>query len=81
MASVRFHLGWNFAQPFYGSNLSGIEDIGSIIKARYEGPELLIGSRFGIEDSILSVLFISIIGIVFLQLSRKEGKIIRRKKQ
>lgn len=75
-----FHLGWNFAQPFYGSNLSGIEDIGTIIKARYEGPELLIGSRFGIEDSVLSILFISIIGIVFLQLSRKEGKIIRRKK-
>ncbi|MDO6433501.1 CPBP family intramembrane metalloprotease [Flavitalea sp. BT771] len=75
-----FHLGWNFAQPFYGSNLSGIEDIGTIIKASYEGPELLIGSRFGIEDSVLSILFISIIGIVFLQLSRKEGKIIRRKK-
>ena len=52
-----FHLGWNFAQPFYGSNLSGIEDIGTIIKARYEGPKLLIGSRFGIEDSVLSILF------------------------
>ena len=27
-----FHLGWNFSQPFYGSNLSGLNDMGSIIQ-------------------------------------------------
>lgn len=75
-----FHLGWNFAQPFYGSNLSGIEDIDGIINAKFEGPQLLIGSKFGIEDSILSIIFILIIGVIFLQLSRKEGKIIKRQR-
>ena len=27
-----FHLGWNFAQPFYGSNLTGLNDTGNIIQ-------------------------------------------------
>lgn len=75
-----FHLGWNFAQPFYGSNLSGLEDVGSIIKAKFEGPKMLIGSNFGIEDSILSIILLAIISFIFLTLSIREGKIIRRTK-
>lgn len=74
-----FHLGWNFAQPFYGSNLSGMEDTGAIIKATYKGPELLTGSNFGIEDSIFSILFLLITGIIFLLLCIKEGKMIKSK--
>ncbi|MGB5820684.1 MAG: CPBP family intramembrane glutamic endopeptidase [Saonia sp.] len=74
-----FHLGWNFAQPFYGSNLSGIEDVGSIIKATFNGPELITGSIYGIEDSILSILLLLLVCIVFLFLSIKEGKIKRLK--
>ena len=73
-----FHLGWNFAQPFYGSNLSGLEDLGSVIKAKFEGPKLLIGTNYGVEDSIISVIFLSIICIAFLYASIKERKIIKR---
>jgi membrane protease YdiL (CAAX protease family) len=71
-----FHLGWNFALPFYGSNLSGIEDAGSIIKATFKGPVLLIGSQFGIEDSILSAIFLTILSVAFLYFSIKEKKIL-----
>lgn len=74
-----FHLGWNFAQPFYGSNLSGIEDIGYIIKAKFQGLELLTGTIYGIEDSILSIILLFVVSIAFLYLSIKEGKIIKRK--
>jgi uncharacterized protein len=74
-----FHLSWNFSQPFYGSNLSGVEDIGSIIKAKFEGPKLFIGSAFGIEDSIFSVIFLTILSITFLYFSIRKGKILTRK--
>lgn len=74
-----FHLGWNFAQPFYGSNLSGIEDIGYIIKAKFQGPQLLTGTIYGIEDSVLSIILLFVVSIAFLYLSIKEGKIINRK--
>ncbi|WP_157209238.1 CPBP family intramembrane glutamic endopeptidase [Mariniflexile maritimum] len=43
-----FHLGWNFAQPFYGSNLTGTNDTGSIIQSKFTGPELLTGGALGI---------------------------------
>jgi len=70
-----FHLGWNFAQPFYGSNLSGLEDIGSIIKSKFNGPEWLTGSKFGIEDSVLSILFLTGLSVVLLYFCFKQGKI------
>jgi membrane protease YdiL (CAAX protease family) len=71
-----FHLGWNFAQPFYGSNLSGIQDMESIVKGTFKGPLLLTGSAFGMEDSLLSIGLLVIISVVFLHYSIKKGKII-----
>lgn len=74
-----FHLGWNFAQPFYGSNLTGINDLGTIIKSRFEGPTLLTGGAIGIEGSVITVLFLLSIGTFLYYRARKEGKIIKRK--
>lgn len=72
-----FHLGWNFAQPFYGSNLSGTEEE-HIINSTFDGPVLLIGSEFGIEDSILSIILLLTVYIIFLRLSIKQKKIVKR---
>jgi membrane protease YdiL (CAAX protease family) len=74
-----FHLGWNFAQPFYGSNLTGINDMGSIIQSKFTGPELLTGGATGIEGSIFTASILLIIGIVLYYLAKKEGKIIKSK--
>ncbi|WP_264558067.1 CPBP family intramembrane glutamic endopeptidase [Flavobacterium sp. N1718] len=74
-----FHLGWNFAQPFYGSNLTGLNNLGTIIKSRFEGPVLLTGGDIGIEGSVITVLFLIAIGIFLYYKARKEGKIIKRK--
>lgn len=74
-----FHLGWNFSQPFYGSNLSGVNDMGSIIQSRFNGPELLTGGVFGIENSIITLSFLLSIGIAFYYLAKREGKIVKRK--
>jgi uncharacterized protein len=74
-----FHLGWNFSQPFYGSNLSGLNDMGSIIQSKFNGPELLTGGAFGIENSIITLSFLLFIGIALYYLAKKEGKIVKSK--
>ena len=74
-----FHIGWNFAQPFYGSNLSGLNDMGSIIQSKFDGPELLTGGVFGIENSIITQSFLLFIGIVLYYLAKREGKIVKSK--
>jgi membrane protease YdiL (CAAX protease family) len=75
-----FHLGWNFAQPFYGSNLTGLNDMGRIIISKFEGPILFTGGGVGIEDSIITVLILFAIGVFLYYRSFKEGKIIKKKK-
>lgn len=74
-----FHLGWNFSQPFYGSNLTGLNDIGSIIQSKFNGPVLLTGGAVGIEDSIFTTTFLLLIGIIFYYRAKKEGKIVKCK--
>ena len=74
-----FHIGWNFAQPFYGSNLTGTNEMGSIIQSKFTGPELLTGGAVGIEGSIFTASFLLIIGIVLYYLAKKEGKIVESK--
>jgi uncharacterized protein len=63
-----FHIGWNFSQPFYGSNLS-----------KFNGPELITGGAVGIEDSIITLSFLLFIGIALYYLAKREGKIVKSK--
>ncbi|MGH2667225.1 CPBP family intramembrane glutamic endopeptidase [Flavobacterium sp.] len=72
-----FHLGWNFAQPFYGSNLTGLSDMGSIIQSKFSGPQLFTGGLVGVENSIFTVITLLSIGIILYYLSKKEGKIVK----
>ncbi len=74
-----FHVGWNFAQPFYGSNLTGLNNMGSIIQSKFNGPELFTGGAVGVENSIFTVSFLLLIGIMLYYLAKKEGKMIKRK--
>ena len=74
-----FHLGWNFAQPFYGSNLTGLDNMGSIIQSKFNGPELFTGGAVGIENSIITVTLLLLIGIILYYRAKKEGKFINRK--
>lgn len=74
-----FHLGWNFSQPFYGSNLTGLSNMGTIIQSEFEGPVLFTGGAVGIEASVFTGFLLLLIGIIFFYLAKKEGKIIKRK--
>ncbi|MEZ4776917.1 MAG: CPBP family intramembrane glutamic endopeptidase [Bacteroidia bacterium] len=74
-----FHLGWNFSQPLYGSNLTGLNDMGSIIQSKFNGPELFTGGAVGIEGSIFTASFLLLIGIIFYYRAKREGKIVKSK--
>jgi membrane protease YdiL (CAAX protease family) len=73
-----FHLGWNFAQPFYGSNLTGLDDMGTIIQSKLNGPEIFTGGAVGVEGSIFTTVFLLLIGIILYFFAKKEGKIVKR---
>jgi uncharacterized protein len=74
-----FHLGWNFAQLFYGSSLTGLNDMGRIITSKFGGPEIFNGGAVGVENSIFTVTTLLLIGIYFYRRAQKEDKIIPRK--
>lgn len=73
-----FHVGWNLAQPFYGSHLTGLDDMGSIIQSEFIGPELFTGGAVGVEGSIFTTVFLLLTGIILYVLAKKEGKIIKK---
>ena len=62
-----FHFGWNLAQPTLGTTLSVINDFEILFQAKIDGPEILTGSAFGIEDSIISMLALVILIIIYYQ--------------
>lgn len=70
-----FHLGWNFAQPFYGSKLTGLDSMGTIIQSKFNGPVLFTGGAIGVEGSIITVALLLCIGVVLYYKTVKEGKI------
>lgn len=68
---ILFHFGWNIVQPVFGTTLSGVEEFTALTTARLEGPQLFIGSKFGLEVSIFSFLSLILISIYyFVQLNR-----------
>ncbi len=60
-----FHLGWNLAQPIFGSNITGVDRFGVVFNAELKGDVLLTGTAMGIEDSILSVFTLIILFVIF----------------
>lgn len=74
-----FHLGWNFAQPFYGSNLTGLNSMGSILHAEFTGPVLFTGGAVGLENSIFTMLMLVLTGSILFYKTKKEGRIVKRK--
>ncbi len=73
---ISLHLGWNFGQIIFGSNLSGMDEFGKMFRASIEGPKFLVGTAFGVEDSILSLIFTLTLFLLILYKSIKNGLIV-----
>jgi len=76
---IFFHFGWNLSQMIYGSNISGIDTYNSLLKIKLEGPKYIVGSGFGIEDSILAVFVCLVLVVAFLFLCIKNQTFIKPK--
>lgn len=69
---IAFHFSWNLVQPIFITTLSGGKFI-SLFEAELNGPELFIGSEFGLEVSVFSFGFLLIIGGYYYVKLKKRG--------
>ena len=76
-----FHFGWNIAQPFFGTTLSGISGFSVLYQTKIQGPELLTGSAFGVEDSLLALIGLTFLFIYYYSQMRKKGLIVKKNSQ
>ncbi len=64
---IFIHLGWNFAQGFFGLSISG-KYFTSFFKAEVTGQTWLTGGAFGLENSYITI---ALLALVFTYLYRK----------
>jgi membrane protease YdiL (CAAX protease family) len=74
---IGLHCAWNFAEGgVFGASVSGGK-AGGLLAARFQGPDILTGGKFGPEASVVAVLLCLAAGIAFVQLARRRGYVVR----
>jgi len=74
---IGLHCAWNFAEGgVFGASVSGSK-AGGLLAARFRGPDLLTGGKFGPEASVVAVLICLAAGVAFVQLARRRGYVVR----
>jgi len=75
---IAAHFFWNYTQIFMGIRLSG-EDMFpnlSIFKSKFTGNSLLTGGDFGVENSIITIIYtISVVIVLWVLISREKKRI------
>ncbi len=69
-----FHMAWNYFQSavFSGVVSGAVSDPG-LLKATIEGPELLTGGAFGMEHSVIALVFCTSAGVILLMTAIRRG--------
>ncbi|NWJ52100.1 MAG: CPBP family intramembrane metalloprotease [Bacteroidetes bacterium] len=74
---IFIHFAWNFSEGgIYGTIISGNGLNKSLVTSKISGPELLTGGAFGPENSLQALLLGLVVGLLFLWMAKKQGKII-----
>ncbi|HEV3077272.1 MAG TPA: type II CAAX endopeptidase family protein [Thermoanaerobaculia bacterium] len=74
---IGLHCAWNFAEGgVFGASVSGGK-AGGLLGARFRGPDILTGGKFGPEASVVAVLICLAAGVAFVQLARRRGYVVR----
>lgn len=72
-----FHMGWNFVQEgIYSGVVSGGPGEPGLLKAVIEGPTLVTGGSFGMEQSIFALVFCTTTGVILLLIAIHRGNVI-----
>jgi membrane protease YdiL (CAAX protease family) len=74
---IGFHMGWNYFQSavFSGVVSGAVTDPG-LLKATIEGPELLTGGTFGMEQSVVALVLCTTTGVILLMIAMRRGHIM-----
>lgn len=73
-----FHIAWNLGQVLLLGNVSGEQGFVGLFDGRVTGPRLLVGSAFGVEDSLLGAGMPLVLFIGFFFLARRGGRVRSR---
>jgi membrane protease YdiL (CAAX protease family) len=72
-----FHMAWNYVQAaVFSGAVSGNAAEPGLLKATIEGPELLTGGSFGMEHSIVALVYCTTIGVILLVIANRRGHLM-----
>jgi hypothetical protein len=72
-----FHMAWNYFQAaVFSGAVSGNAAEPGLLKATIEGPELLTGGSFGMEHSIVALVYCTTIGVILLMIANRRGHLM-----
>jgi membrane protease YdiL (CAAX protease family) len=64
---IGFHAGWNFClTALLGTKMSGTESSWGLVNTELKGPAVFTGGEFGLELSIISLVFYSLVATIFI---------------
>jgi len=72
-----FHMAWNYFQAaVFSGAVSGNAAEPGLLKATIEGPEWLTGGSFGMEHSIVALVYCTTIGVILLIIANRRGHLL-----
>ncbi|MFW6639134.1 CPBP family intramembrane glutamic endopeptidase [Nocardiopsis algeriensis] len=79
---IGLHFGWNFAAAgIFSTEVSGNNTPQGLLDATSSGPVLITGGDFGPEGSLYTVLFCTLMTVVFLWLAHRRGHMVPRRRR
>jgi uncharacterized protein len=82
--ALGIHMAWDFANDgIFGVGVAGQtgQSLHGVLQAGLNGPDLLTGGALGVETSVVSVIIVSIAGILLLRAAYQRHQFVSRKKE
>jgi membrane protease YdiL (CAAX protease family) len=74
---IGLHFGWNFAEgAIFGTDISGENAPGGLLRSALTGPTPVTGGRFGPEGSLYALAAGVLVAAAFMWLARRRGNIV-----
>lgn len=74
---IGLHFGWNLAgSAIFSTAVSGNDTQQGLVETTLSGPMLITGGDFGPEGSLYSIVFCTLVTIVFMWMAHKRGRLV-----